>query len=112
VVDAFNPPKLAVNCTGPALMPVARPVSSIVAMLVSELCQFAVRLRSWMLPSEKVPINWTCCVEPSGKRSLDARIASEVTVAVVTMTVLWLDIVPMLAWSVLVPGVTAVSVPS
>jgi hypothetical protein len=52
-----RPLKLAVRVICPPETPVTTPVLLTVAMLGSELCQFAVRERSCALPSENQPFS-------------------------------------------------------
>jgi hypothetical protein len=57
-LEACSPPKLPENKTEPGLTPIARPLLLLmVATAGFELCQLAVRPRSWVLPSEKVPMS-------------------------------------------------------
>src|ERR1700679_693613 len=88
-LEACRPPKLPENTTEPGLTAVARPLLLLmVATAGFELCQLAVRVRSCVLPSEKVPINWTGWAEPVGNSLSEAFTARAVMVALVTITVL------------------------
>ena len=86
-VLALVPPKLAVNCTGPAATPVATPVEETVAIPFAELAQVAAALRFWVLPSEKLPVRIKGSTVPMGKLAPLGLMATEVSVAPVTTRV-------------------------
>jgi hypothetical protein len=54
--DPLTVPELAVIVVAPVTTPVASPLVLIVAMLGLEELQVAVLVRSWVLPSVKLPV--------------------------------------------------------
>src|SRR5260370_1451015 len=60
----------AVICGRPKEWVVARPAESIVTMLLSDELHLTLLVRSWVLPSLKVPVAVNCCCEPSATLAL------------------------------------------
>ena len=80
-----SPPEFAVIVVEPTEIPIAKPFSSIVAIVVRELDQ-ATSVNTWLVLSEYVPVTVNCCVEPSviegltGDIVIDTNVGGDVVV--------------------------------
>jgi hypothetical protein len=102
-VDPLVPPKVAVIVA----VPVARDVPSAFALTVA-VAEFpevhvAVAVRSWELPSVKLPVAVNCCVVPNAIDGPDGLTAMDTSAAVVTVKVVEDRIDPDAADTVQVP---------
>jgi hypothetical protein len=90
---------------------VTLPVALTVAMSGFELTQITESVRSWVLPSEKVPVADICWLSPALRLRLDGVIAIEVSTASVITMETGVDAPPRLTVKVADPAPTAVSLP-
>lgn len=85
---------VAVTLVEPIPIPVARPVALMLATVALELAQMAAFVRSWLLPSLKVPVALNCALVPLAIEEFVALIAIDCNVAAVTVSVTVLDVIP------------------
>ena len=104
-------PDLAVMVVAPTAAPVATPVAPMVATLLAEDVQFAEDVRSWVLPSEYVPVALNWAVVPFAIDGLAGDTAIDTSAAGVTFK----SVLPMIefivAVIVAVPTATPVTRP-
>jgi hypothetical protein len=104
-------PELAVTVVAPTATAVARPPLLTVATDGFDELQVACEVRSFVVPSENVPVAANCWVAPililgvGGVRDMEDRVAD------VTVRVVLPEVLPELAVTVVVPKATAVARP-
>jgi hypothetical protein len=105
-------PQVAVIVVLPVLLEVARPVFfPIVAMLVSELVQFAAEVIVAVLASVKVPVALNCSVRPAATDGFVGDIERETSSAGTTVRVVLLLVLPQVVVIVVEPVPTGVARP-
>jgi hypothetical protein len=114
VAVPLTAPFVAVMVTGlvVAPTPVANPLATIVALLVSDDVHVTLLVMFWVLVSLKVPVAVNCCWLPSGIEGLAGVTAIDVNVALVTVSVsggLMTD--PNVAVMAVVPAVRPLATP-
>ena len=116
VVDPDMLPEVAVIVAVPAATGEARPLKPaallIVAMPVLLDVQFTDEVRFWVESSEKMPVATNCWVVPNAMLGLVGVIASETSVAGVTVRVVEPDTLPEIAVIVVVPAPNEVANPA
>ena len=89
-----NPFCVAVMLVEPMAVPVARPVALMLATVGLELAQMDAFVRSWVLPSLKVPVALNCTLVPLAIEELVVLIVIDCNVAAVTVSATVLDVTP------------------
>ena len=106
------PPEVAVIVVVPAATVVTKPLLLTVATEGSDELQAACEVKSWIVPSENVPVAANCCVACRGMLELAGVIEMEDKVAEVTVRDVLPEVFPKVAAMVTVPGVTPVARPA
>ncbi len=104
-------PRVAEMFVVPILRPVARPLTVIEAMLVTDDFQVTTPVTFCTLPSEKFPVAVNCCAIPRGMLGLAGVTAIEVTTAEVTLRVVDPEIAPRVAEMLVLPAASAFASP-
>jgi hypothetical protein len=104
-------PEVAVMLVAPAVTAVARPLLLTVATEVLDELQLTCEVKSWLVPSENVPVAANCPVLCRGVLGLAGVIDREPKVAEVTVSPVFPEILPEVAVMVAVPVATAVARP-
>jgi hypothetical protein len=105
-------PTTAVIAVDPGATAVARPLeTATVAIVGSNELHVTEAVRSWLVPSEKIPVAVNCLVVPRAMRGLVGVTWSEFSVAEVTVSVVLPETVPDVAVMVVEPAVAAVARP-
>jgi hypothetical protein len=115
VADPDSAPDVAVIVVEPAATAVANPFDPAVVLKVAtpvlDELQAAVVVRFWVLPSEKDPVAVNCWVVPGARFAVAGVIASEMSVAGVTVIVIDPEIFPNVAFTFAVPEILPFACP-
>jgi hypothetical protein len=111
VVDPEIEPCVAVTSVLPIFTPVAKPLGLTVATVVTVATQPTELVRSFVLPSEKVPVAFSCDVVPLGIEGRAGVTLIETNVAAVTLTVAEPLIAPSVATIEVLPKASPVTSP-
>ena len=101
-------PNLAEMVVEPAAIAVAKPLLLIVTTEIMDEFQVTCEVKSWVVPSENVPVAANCWVDPNIILMLEGVRDMEDRVPDVTVRVVLPEILPKLAEMVVVPVATAV----
>jgi hypothetical protein len=112
VAEAVREPEVAVMVALPIPAPAASPPLVTVAISVEDELQFAVLVRSCVLPSLYVPVAVNCWVVPLAMDAVDGATDNEVSTGGVTVRAAEALIVPEVAVIVELPWVRLVTSPA
>jgi hypothetical protein len=91
---ADTPPRVAVIVALPTPIALTRPSLLTVVIAFEDEVQIAKAVRSWVVPSEKLPVAVTCTVVPLAIEEPGGVTVIDVSVAAVTVTVVAPDTPP------------------